>query len=126
MRRSSTRTASTSARRRAVRRTAARPPSTRSPTAPSPRREGEIATWQGRPIDALYTATCGGHTEDAKEIFPEQAAPYLVGVPCRAEAEAPRRARAGVLTGASPIAVVTENGEDVTRDVVAAFGLSNT
>jgi stage II sporulation protein D len=76
---------------------------------------GEIATWQGRPIDALYTATCGGHTEDAKEIFPEQAAPYLVGVPCRAEAEALARTRR-ILTGASPIAIVTETGEDVTRE----------
>ena len=77
---------------------------------------GEIATWEGRPIDALYTATCGGHTEDAKEIFPEQAAPYLVGVPCRAEVEALARTRRVVL-GASPLAVVTEHGEDVTRDV---------
>ncbi len=88
---------------------------------------GEIATWQGRPIDALYTATCGGHTEDAKEIFPEQAAPYLVGVPCRAEAEALARTRR-VLTGAIPIAVVTENGEDVTRDawILDAAGVFGT
>lgn len=78
--------------------------------------QGEIATWQGRPIDALYTATCGGHTEDAKEIFPEQAAPYLVGVPCRAEDQALARTRR-VVKGASPLAVVTEFGEDVTRDV---------
>ena len=77
---------------------------------------GEIASWQGRPIDALYTATCGGHTEDAKEIFPEQAAPYLVGVPCRAEEAALARTRR-VLKGAAPAAVETENGEDVTRDV---------
>jgi stage II sporulation protein D len=77
---------------------------------------GEIVSWQGQPIDALYTATCGGHTEDAKEIFPEQAAPYLVGVPCRAEDEALARTRR-VLRGASPLAVETEHGEDVTRDV---------
>jgi stage II sporulation protein D len=77
--------------------------------------KGEIATWEGKPIDALYTATCGGHTEDAKEIFPEQAAPYLIGVPCRAEEQALARTRR-VLTGAAPIAVATESGEDVTRD----------
>lgn len=77
---------------------------------------GEIATWQGKPIDALYTATCGGHTEDAKEIFPEQSAPYLVGVPCRAEAEALARTRR-VLKGAVPSGVTSEAGEDVTRDV---------
>ena len=88
--------------------------------------KGEIATWEGRPIDALYTATCGGHTEDAKEIFPEQAAPYLVGVPCRAEDEALARTRR-LLSGAPPVAIVTEYGEDVTRDVsvlraVGVFG----
>ena len=77
---------------------------------------GEIAIWQGKPIDALYTATCGGHTEDAKEIFPEQSAPYLVGVPCRAEDQALARTRR-VLTGAAPLPVETEFGEDVTRDV---------
>jgi stage II sporulation protein D len=78
--------------------------------------KGEIATWEGQAIDALYTATCGGHTEDAKEIFPEQAAPYLVGVPCRAEAAALARSRR-VLAGAPPAGVVTEHGEDVTREV---------
>ncbi len=77
---------------------------------------GETVTWQGRPIDALYTATCGGHTEAAKEIFPEQAAPYLVGVPCRAEDQALARTR-GVLKGSTPVVVETEFGEDVTRDV---------
>jgi stage II sporulation protein D len=77
--------------------------------------KGEIATWEGKPIDALYTATCGGHTEDAKEIFPEQEAPYLVGVPCRAEAAALARTRR-LLKGAAPAAVTTEQGEDVTRE----------
>jgi stage II sporulation protein D len=76
---------------------------------------GEIATWGGKAIDALYTATCGGHTEDAKEIFPEQEAPYLVGVPCRAEGEALVRMRR-VLKGATPAGVTTEQGEDVTRE----------
>jgi stage II sporulation protein D len=78
--------------------------------------KGEIVSFQGKPIDALYTATCGGHTEDAKEIFPEQAAPYLVGVPCRAEDQALARTRR-LIRGASPLAVATEYGEDVTRDV---------
>lgn len=76
---------------------------------------GQIASHAGKPIVALYTATCGGHTEDAKEIFPEQAAPYLAGVPCRAEAAALARSRR-VVEGASPAAVSTEYGDDVTRD----------
>ena len=76
---------------------------------------GQIAVYDGKPINALYTATCGGHTEDAREIFPEQAAPYLVGVPCRAEAAALARSRR-VVEGAAPQAVTTELGEDVTRE----------
>jgi stage II sporulation protein D len=77
---------------------------------------GQIATWEGKPIDALYTATCGGHTEDAKEIFPEQAAPYLTGVPCRAEDAALARTRR-VVRGAQPVSATTDAGEDVTREV---------
>ncbi len=44
--------------------------------------EGIIATYQGRPIDAMYTSTCGGHTEEAALLFPDRAQPYLVGVSC--------------------------------------------
>ena len=36
----------------------------------------------GAPIDALYSATCGGHTEDVEVIFPLKRAPYLRGVAC--------------------------------------------
>ena len=46
---------------------------------------GEILTWQGRPIDAMYHSTCAGHTEDGGAVFPDRAAPYLKGVPCRGE-----------------------------------------
>ncbi len=60
--------------------------------------EGEIETWLGTPINALYTSTCGGHTEDAIEIFPEDAAPYLTGVPCGPEQRS-HRARRILLAG---------------------------
>jgi stage II sporulation protein D len=46
---------------------------------------GEILTWHGRPIDAMYHSTCGGHTEDAAALFPDRAQPYLKGVPCQGE-----------------------------------------
>src|ERR1044071_7686410 len=36
---------------------------------------GIIATYQGEPINALYTSTCGGRTEDSENIFNE-AIPY--------------------------------------------------
>jgi stage II sporulation protein D len=45
---------------------------------------GVVATWRGRPINAYYTSTCGGHTEEGKAIF-DDAAPYLKGVACLPE-----------------------------------------
>jgi stage II sporulation protein D len=76
---------------------------------------GQILTWEGKPISALYTATCGGHTEDGGEIFPEEKAPYLHGVPCRAESEA-LNVLMLELEGAAVTPVIAEDGRDVTRD----------
>lgn len=45
---------------------------------------GEIITYLGNPIIALYTSTCGGHTEDGKNIF-NLDEPYLQGTPCSYE-----------------------------------------
>lgn len=42
---------------------------------------GIIATYNGEPINALYTSTCGGRTEDSENIFNE-AIPYLRGREC--------------------------------------------
>jgi stage II sporulation protein D len=42
---------------------------------------GVIATYQDTPINALYSSTCGGRTEDAENIFHEKV-PYLVSVSC--------------------------------------------
>jgi len=45
---------------------------------------GVIATYNGEPINALYTSTCGGRTEDAENIFNETV-PYLRGRECAVE-----------------------------------------
>jgi stage II sporulation protein D len=45
---------------------------------------GMVATYDGEPINALYTSTCGGRTEDAENIF-NDAVPYLRGRECAAE-----------------------------------------
>src|SRR5256714_1319105 len=49
---------------------------------------GIVATYNGEPINALYTSTCGGRTEDAENIF-NQAVPYLRSRECAAEMKAP-------------------------------------
>jgi stage II sporulation protein D len=48
---------------------------------------GLIATYDGEPINALYTSTCGGRTENSENIF-NNAAPYLRGRECGAEGKA--------------------------------------
>ena len=49
---------------------------------------GVVATYQGEPINALYTSTCGGRTEDVENIF-NNAVPYLRARECTAEIKAP-------------------------------------
>ena len=42
---------------------------------------GAIVTYKDQPINALYSSTCGGRTEDAENIFDEKI-PYLVSTIC--------------------------------------------
>jgi stage II sporulation protein D len=51
---------------------------------------GLVATWREQPINAYYTSTCGGHTEDGESVF-EDRAPYLRGVVCTPERTALHR-----------------------------------
>ncbi len=43
---------------------------------------GEVLLYDGRFADALYSSTCGGHTEDVEIVFPLKSEQYLRGVPC--------------------------------------------
>ena len=45
---------------------------------------GVVATFDGKPINALYTSTCGGRTEDSQHIFTD-AVGYLAARECAAE-----------------------------------------
>lgn len=49
---------------------------------------GVAALWQGRYINAMYTSTCGGYTEDAANMFEGESQPYLKGVACLPESTA--------------------------------------
>jgi stage II sporulation protein D len=48
---------------------------------------GIVATYDGEPINALYTSTCGGRTENSENIF-NTAMPYLRGRECAADGHA--------------------------------------
>jgi stage II sporulation protein D len=43
---------------------------------------GMVAKYKGRLIDALYTSTCGGATEDVEKVFLGPALPYLRSTQC--------------------------------------------
>lgn len=43
---------------------------------------GEVLVYRGEIVDALYSSSCGGHTENVEVIFPLKHHPYLRGVPC--------------------------------------------
>jgi stage II sporulation protein D len=45
---------------------------------------GLLATYKGKPINAMYTSTCGGRTENSENIF-DFNEPYLRGVECSLE-----------------------------------------
>ncbi len=48
---------------------------------------GQAALYHNELIDALYTSTCGGMTENVENVFPGPAMPYLRGVECTTEQE---------------------------------------
>jgi stage II sporulation protein D len=47
---------------------------------------GIFASYKGKPINAMYTSTCGGRTEHSENIF-DFAEPYLRGVECSLEGD---------------------------------------
>jgi stage II sporulation protein D len=78
---------------------------------------GVAARHRGELINALYTSTCGGHTEDGFNMFPTQTQAYLKGVECIAE-----RDRLAVIRSNGKIAQLgTEPG--INRDVALLIAL---
>jgi stage II sporulation protein D len=47
---------------------------------------GRILTYKGAPVNAVYTSTCGGRTEDGENIFGGAPVAYLRGRECALEA----------------------------------------
>jgi stage II sporulation protein D len=78
---------------------------------------GVVAFFNGAPINALYTSTCGGHTEDGSNVFEGESAPYLRGVSCAPE----HSAWATIQTTASPRDLGDEDG--LNRDAALLLSL---
>jgi stage II sporulation protein D len=78
---------------------------------------GVVAKFGGLPINALYTSTCGGHTEDGVNIFEGQGESYLTGVACLPE----RFSGASLRTSRAPRRLGKEEG--LGRDVALLVAL---
>ena len=84
---------------------------------------GEVLVWNEELVEALYSSTCGGHTENVSLIFPQKDAPYLKGVSCleagvdRVDSRLPRGMEfpAGLLDQLMP-----PSGTRLTAEVVGA------
>jgi SpoIID/LytB domain protein len=46
---------------------------------------GLALLYDGKPIDAMYSSTCGGRTEDFSNVFDGPPVPYLKSVACTVE-----------------------------------------
>jgi stage II sporulation protein D len=86
---------------------------------------GLVATYHGEPINALYTSTCGGRTEDCENIF-NDAVPYLRATECESAGPA-AFTQFTIKTSREPADVREEKHLALARDValltVASFSL---
>jgi peptidoglycan hydrolase-like amidase len=80
---------------------------------------GMVASWHGHPINAYYTSTCGGHTEDGENIFDGESVSYLRGVACAPE----RSAWTTVHTATPPREIGKEPGLGRDLALLAALGV---
>jgi peptidoglycan hydrolase-like amidase len=80
--------------------------------------KGEVASYQGKLIDALYTSTCGGMTEDNENVFSGKALPYLRAVECTYEKQ-----REWVLESRTLLPIWV-NGRNIDRDIASLVSLN--
>ncbi len=99
---------------------------------------GLVMTYNGEPIDALYTATCGGETSDVATMFPGRTEPYLKAVSCVELEMIPiaGRADSGLLTDQQlnarlftalagiPDTSATWSAREVSQSVIAALRIA--
>lgn len=79
---------------------------------------GEVLTYKGELINALYTSTCGGKTEDVENVFAGRPAPYLKSVECVHEKQPE-----WVLEAKSPVTPIYVEGRNASLDIAFLVGL---
>lgn len=79
---------------------------------------GEVVRYKGELINALYTSTCGGKTENVENVFSGSASPYLQSVECTYE-----RQPEWHIEAKSPVVPLTVEGRNASMDVAYLAGL---
>ncbi len=79
---------------------------------------GEVALYRGRLIDALYTSTCGGKTENVENVFQGPALPYLRSTECIYEEQ-----REWALKSQNLILPVYINGNNINLEIASMLSL---
>jgi stage II sporulation protein D len=80
---------------------------------------GLVARHRGQLINALYTSTCGGMTENAENIFEGSPVPYLQSEECTTE----RRPSWTLESGAGRLRPVVWKGRDISREAAVLTAL---
>jgi len=80
--------------------------------------KGEVVRYRGELINALYTSTCGGRTEDAEKVFSGPPVPYLKSVECASEKQ-----KEWQIEARTPVAPITVDGRNASLDVAFLLGL---
>jgi stage II sporulation protein D len=79
---------------------------------------GEAALYNGRLINALYTSTCGGMTENVEDVFDGPPVPYLKSTKCLYDRE-----NEWILKSKNLIEPIQVNGGDVSPDIAFLISL---
>jgi peptidoglycan hydrolase-like amidase len=80
--------------------------------------KGEVLRYRGDLINALYTSTCGGRTEDAEKVFSGRPVPYLKGIECTTEKQ-----KEWQLEARTPVEPIMVDGRNTSLDVAYLVGL---
>jgi stage II sporulation protein D len=79
---------------------------------------GEVVRYRGRVINALYTSTCGGMTEDVENIFTGPALPYLRSTECVYE-----KKNEWLLKSRNIIEPIHMNGKNISPEIAFLISL---
>jgi stage II sporulation protein D len=79
--------------------------------------KGEVALYKGKLINALYTSTCGGMTEDIENVFEGRPQPYLKSTECSYEKQTEWTLESRAMLP------VWMNGRSIERETAMLIGL---